>query len=165
METFQPFTALFQNERLVALSDSTLDLIFVVLLFHYSLFSRNLKFGFKVTILFNLIPNLAVYLHPLFCAHFFIISQCHLLTIDHRLWLSEPANQRSCRLLIVRNHVVPTNLGTVLHSFERIIGISRAVILEKLLDSGRLILAAHIFTREQTYCAKLVATDKGLAID
>ena len=146
METLQPFTALLQHERLIALSYSALDLIFVVLFFDDTLLSGNLQLCFKMSILLDLVPHFSVYLHLFVCAHLFIVCQGHLLAVSHWLRLSEPTYQRFGRLLIVRNHVVPTDLRTILYSLKRIISVSRAVILEELLDSSRLILAAHIFT-------------------
>ena len=99
-----------------------------------------------MSILLDLVPHFSVYLHLFVCAHLFIVCKSHLLTVSHWLRLSEPTYQRFGRLLIVWNHVVATDLRTILYSLKRIICVSRAVILEELLDSSCLILAAHIFT-------------------
>ena len=68
------------------------------------------------------------------------------------------------RLRLVRNHVVATNLRSILDLLKWIRRVSSPVVKEELLHSGGFILVLHIVTREETDGAKLVSHDEGLAI-
>ena len=71
----------------------------------------------------------------------------------------------TCRLSLVRDHIVPADLRPILDALEGILRVTSSIVKEELLDPGRLVLVLNVcLAGEKADRAELIADDEGFAI-
>ena len=159
---------MFKDVRLVALLQAVAQLVLIVLLLHLTKLLRCDQLTLKS-------PRLSLFLLQelsfalLFL--FLLIIGLHQGLASLRLGLlcefvrEEVANERTCRLSLVRDHVVSADLRPILDTLEGVLRVASSIVQEELLDTGRLVLVLDVrLAGEQTDRTQLIADNEGFTI-
>ena len=159
---------MFKDVRLVALLKAVAQLVLIVLFLHLTKLLRCDQLTLKSPCLrLFLLQELSFALLLLLL----LIIGLHQGLASLRLGLlrefvrEEAADERTRRLSLMRDHVVPADLRPILDALEGVLRVASSIVQEELLDPGRLVLVLDVrFAGEQADRAQLIADNEGLAI-